>query len=301
MPVHAVESTGKNKLPVAYAMAIAEEAGLDVNLDIVQGNRAFRTKEDSAGRLFKKVEFDGPVKSGYNYIIVDDVLTQGGTTRNLREHIERCGGNVVAVTTLSTGRGKTAQLSISKETLKRIKGKFDYAKLNEAIKELNISEGAEWLTEYEGRELLKFGSVDGFRNRGLAEGFEGVSRDSKGILQKEPNKVNKESSNVTKSPDESGDFSIPGKDKSDVRPQLKSSQLTGTTSDPSGWLVARERGFSKNVRTDENMNPEIRRIFDKDPLIYNQLSNKKTLAKAQRCSGAIYEGKRLKRSHRGSQ
>ena len=47
------------------------------------------------------------------------------------------------------------------------------------------------------------------------------------------------------------------------------------------WTEAKERGFSRNVRTDENMDPGIRKIFEGNPLIYSQLSNKKTLAKAQ--------------------
>lgn len=42
-----------------------------------------------------------------------------------------------------------------------------------------------------------------------------------------------------------------------------------------------ERGFSENVRTDENMEQELRDDFTNDPDYYTQLSNKDTLAKAQ--------------------
>lgn len=43
----------------------------------------------------------------------------------------------------------------------------------------------------------------------------------------------------------------------------------------------RERGFSKNVRTDNAMEPKIRESFDTAPETYKQLANKDTLAKAE--------------------
>ena len=47
----------------------------------------------------------------------------------------------------------------------------------------------------------------------------------------------------------------------------------------------RERGFSQNIRTDENMEAELRRQFEDSPLMYRQLSNADTLAKAQEIYG----------------
>jgi hypothetical protein len=43
----------------------------------------------------------------------------------------------------------------------------------------------------------------------------------------------------------------------------------------------RERGFSKNVKSDLNMSDDIRKSFNDSPETYDVLSNKKTLAKAQ--------------------
>jgi hypothetical protein len=183
---------------------------LDRTLDVVQSNKAFRTGSNSEERLFRKVEFDGPIKNGYNYTIIDDVVTQGGTVRSLREYIESNGGKVVAVAALTTGQGKTAQLAITDGTLKKIKERFGHERINTTIKEIGISDGIEWLTEYEGRQLLKFQSVDSFRNRGLEGGLAGSGQDTRRVVQKEPHKINKESSNVAKSPDKSCDFSIPG-------------------------------------------------------------------------------------------
>ena len=48
-----------------------------------------------------------------------------------------------------------------------------------------------------------------------------------------------------------------------------------------GGNAVRERGFSKNVRTDNAMEPKIRESFDTAPETYKQLANKDTLAKAE--------------------
>ena len=51
----------------------------------------------------------------------------------------------------------------------------------------------------------------------------------------------------------------------------------------------KERGFSKNVRTDAAMKDEIRNNFTKNPLTYEQLSNKMTLNKATERFNQGYE------------
>lgn len=75
---------GRNKIPVAYAQAIQQILGLSLDDDIVQATRAFRTQSDGIGRLVKRVSFEGDVVSGRNYLIVDDVVTQGGTLADLK-------------------------------------------------------------------------------------------------------------------------------------------------------------------------------------------------------------------------
>lgn len=44
----------------------------------------------------------------------------------------------------------------------------------------------------------------------------------------------------------------------------------------------KERGFSRNIRTDTAMPDDIRQLFDEEPLAYKQISNQTTLAKAER-------------------
>lgn len=52
---------------------------------------------------------------------------------------------------------------------------------------------------------------------------------------------------------------------------------------PKGEIPAgmKERGYSKNIRTDTAMPEDIRASFDERPLVYKQISNSDTLAKAQ--------------------
>ena len=103
--VHAEEESGRNKLPVVLRAAICHIAGLSENTDIVQSYRAKHTNKDSAGRMISRAEFDGYVKEGQEYILVDDVVAQGGTISELRHFIENNGGKVVAVSSLSYTRG----------------------------------------------------------------------------------------------------------------------------------------------------------------------------------------------------
>lgn len=59
-----------------------------------------------------------------------------------------------------------------------------------------------------------------------------------------------------------------------------------------GFTGDTERGFARNVSTDQNMDLEIRESFQEDPEMYFRLGNQKTLAKAQAIFDAGFEGAR---------
>ena len=120
VPVHAEEQLGRNKIPMAYALALSEMLGVDMDLGIVQAKRAYRTSSDGVGRLLKRVSFDGVVLSGHHYMIVDDVITQGGTLADLRGFIESKGGKVILASTLN-GKPNSAKLPITKATLGQLR------------------------------------------------------------------------------------------------------------------------------------------------------------------------------------
>lgn len=120
LPVHAEEMLGRNKIPMAYALALSEILGVSMDLNIVQAERAYRTDSDGVGRLLKRVSFDGKVEENRHYVIVDDVITQGGTLADLRAYIENYGGNVVLASTLN-GKSNSAKLPITRATLGQLR------------------------------------------------------------------------------------------------------------------------------------------------------------------------------------
>lgn len=152
VPVHAEEQSGRNKIPLAYAMALQELLGFELNRDIVQAEKAYRTQSDGVGRLLRRVNFNGKVIPDRNYLIVDDVITQGGTLADFKSYIEKNGGKVVLASTLS-GKPHSAKMSINKPTLgqlRKVAGKDLEQWWNE---EFNYDFSK--FTESEARYLLK--------------------------------------------------------------------------------------------------------------------------------------------------
>ena len=119
--VHAREGS-RNRIPEVYALRLADTLGFDVDADIVQ-TAAGRTGLGRGERITIRAAFDGPVKEGRDYLIVDDHTTSGGTIAELRAHIEAGGGKVVLVSTLS-GNRNSAILAPSPETLAALRDKF---------------------------------------------------------------------------------------------------------------------------------------------------------------------------------
>lgn len=79
VPVLAEESSGRDKIPLATAAVLGERLDLPVSAKIAQASKVSRTNSDGLQRLARQPVFAGAVRSGENYILVDDPLTQGGT------------------------------------------------------------------------------------------------------------------------------------------------------------------------------------------------------------------------------
>lgn len=120
LPVHAEEQLGRNKIPLAFATALHDVLNLQLETNIVQSDRAYRTQSDGVGRLLKRVHFNGEVQSGKNYLIVDDIVTQGGTLADLKSYIEVNDGIVIGASTLS-GKHNSAKMAIRKATLGQLR------------------------------------------------------------------------------------------------------------------------------------------------------------------------------------
>ena len=98
---HAVERNGLNAIPEALAECLAERLDWPVDPGIIQTNIVGHTGADGFTRMARQAKFDGPVRRGLKYLLVDDFVGQGGTLANMRGFICQRGGIVLGATTLT--------------------------------------------------------------------------------------------------------------------------------------------------------------------------------------------------------
>ena len=175
LPVAAVESSGRNKIPRAVAEVLAARLGLETATGIVQANRARRTGLDGLDRIFAPVDFAGTVEPG-DYLLVDDTLTQGGTFAALASHIREGGGDVVGVVAL-TGKQYSAKIQPSPEILASLRQK--HGDLEDQFRTAT-GYGFDALTESEARYLARFEPAERLRDRIAEEGRRAGERADQG-------------------------------------------------------------------------------------------------------------------------
>ena len=106
--------------------------------------------------------FEGEFLTGGKFLLVDDFVGQGGTLANLRGFILQHGGHVVGAVTL-TGRGDSAKLSLTTETLEALRHK--HGQKIEIWWAETFGYDFSCLTESEGRYLLRVEDADTIRAR----------------------------------------------------------------------------------------------------------------------------------------
>ncbi len=186
---HAQEASGINQIPQQVANRLSELTGLSIDDKIVQSSKAHRTGKNAAEKMVARPEFDGDIVKGQEYILVDDVMSQGGTMSELRHYIENKGGKVSAVAPLTYARG-SSMLGIQNKTVQELNGRFSKNEFKNLLQEFNISGTTEALTEREGRYLLKFKSLDSIRNK-LLEAKQ--KREHSPLLQEVSRQIDKNS------------------------------------------------------------------------------------------------------------
>lgn len=139
-----------NKLPQAYAMLL-EQKGFSVNHDIHQVLSPHHTGVADTERLLSRARFAGKIEADKNYIILDDQVSSGATIRDMKDFIQSQGGNVIAVTSLSTSRGAT--FIAPKE--ERIQELEDLGVTDEQLSRLGISNSIRNLTSNEAERLAR--------------------------------------------------------------------------------------------------------------------------------------------------
>ena len=168
VPVHAIEAKGKNRIPGMLAEYIGKFTGIEINDNIVQKNRVHRTGKNEWYRFAFRPKFDGVVKSGRNYILVDDVFSNGGSLNELRLFIERNGGKVVQTVTMSLG-GHGNSIAPEPEIIQNLLDKYGPDTLSFFLKEVDLYDGNfKALTNPEAYALRRAPSLDEARDRILA-------------------------------------------------------------------------------------------------------------------------------------
>lgn len=158
---HAYEAEGVNAIPEALADELANCLDWPVESSIVQINVVGHTGADGFTRLARQAAFDGEVKPGATYVLVDDFVGQGGTLANLRGHVLAGGGRVLAVTAL-TGKPYSAKLALNNSQLIELREKHGSI---EPWWETKFGHRFDCLTQSEARYLARTPDADAIRNR----------------------------------------------------------------------------------------------------------------------------------------
>ena len=183
VPVRALERAGNNRLPGEFAAYFGHVTGLRVDVQIHQTNYTGHTGEDSDYRMAHRPTFAGAVIPGQTYLIVDDVVTMGGTLGELRAHLESQGGKVGAITTLAAAKF-SAQIALTPKTKLALETQYDEARLSEWLQQQRIYGGTIGaLTEAEGRWLLQTKTLDAAGNRLAAQRRQDDGRGIAGVLR----------------------------------------------------------------------------------------------------------------------
>lgn len=163
LPVSALEDTGFNAIPDAMAEVLAEALSWPRSAGvIVQTNRVGHTRARAFNRLVTPAAFEGRVFRGAEYVLVDDHVGLGGTLANLKGYVERGGGRVVAMTTLTESPG--ARLIALQTDTRNVLNERHGEALNELWKE-QLGHGLDCLTNVEGGVLGREQTVDAIRDR----------------------------------------------------------------------------------------------------------------------------------------
>jgi hypothetical protein len=148
------EANRKNALPIAFAEAISSVTGWKTAKLIFQARSSNRDlTKDGWYRLTHEPGFYGEVEQGRHYVLVDDVMTMGGTLASLRGFIENQSGAVIAMTALAGERNGNFPISLAQSTLGRLTGHLG-GSLDGLVRK-ECGHGIDCLTEQEGEFLLR--------------------------------------------------------------------------------------------------------------------------------------------------
>ena len=140
-----------NKLPEALARMI----GPRVCLSVHEVQTLTKKNLSAMERMLHKPQFRGSISAGENYIIVDDIVTQGSTVSALRQFVLSNGGSVVAIAALAYSIG-SGVIAPSPEKVHQLVEKFGYPYIMQTLRLYDIADDLWEMTNSQINYLLRF-------------------------------------------------------------------------------------------------------------------------------------------------
>ena len=159
---HAYEQNGVNAIPEVFADELGKRLSWEIDSGVVQVNVVSHTGADGFSRLARQAEFDGIIRQGAEYVMVDDFVGMGGTLANLRGYIETHGGTVLAAIAL-TGKAHSAKMCLAQTSLEELRKKHG-TELEHWWQE-RFGHAFDALTESEARYLVRTPDAATIRDR----------------------------------------------------------------------------------------------------------------------------------------
>jgi hypothetical protein len=149
-----------NALPLSLCVGVR----LPVCLSVHCKSTRKRRNMPAIQRIFYKPVFCGEITPGTDYILADDVITQGGTISSLMRFVTQNMGNIRAILSIAYARG-SKKIAPEKENLDLLEQRFG-RQLNDFFEECGMGkDAAGQLTNSEILYLLKFSSVENIRKK----------------------------------------------------------------------------------------------------------------------------------------
>jgi len=140
----------------AIPKALAKEIGLKMWDKVLRTDTVKRKKLSAIQRLQHKPVFTGHIEKDAKYVIVDDVISQGGTIASLRRYVLSHGGKVAAVMALAYSIG-SYDIAPTSDKYIRLFSKFEMSVF--WLQEMGIIRSYGELTNSQARYLLRFASA----------------------------------------------------------------------------------------------------------------------------------------------
>jgi hypoxanthine-guanine phosphoribosyltransferase len=151
----------------ALPLSLCTNIGLPVYLSVRCLSTRKRGNMPAMQRILYKPVFDGEIIPEKKYILVDDVITQGGTISSLMQFVSQRGGKIPAVLSLTYARG-SRKIVPERENVVDLKQRFG-KRLNDFFEECGMGNDAiSQLTNSEIRYLMTFSSVENIQKKAYA-------------------------------------------------------------------------------------------------------------------------------------